>query len=80
MSIIPGSEPRPEGSEPMLADEPLPPGEHDIEETVDALDQKVRQSGSEEVAEAQESKEEPDEPTQDESDPQTPPQEEPDVS
>ena len=57
MSITPGSEPRPEGSRPMLADEPLPPGEHDIQETVDALARQERDAGSDEAAQAQESKE-----------------------
>ncbi|WP_151526401.1 hypothetical protein [Serinicoccus kebangsaanensis] len=69
MSIIPGSEPRPPGSDPMLADEPLPPGEHDIEDTVDGLDQLVREGGSDEIADAQESKEQPDEPNEDEDEP-----------
>ncbi|WP_298886693.1 hypothetical protein [uncultured Serinicoccus sp.] len=94
MSIIPGSEPRPEGSQPMLADEPLPPGEHDIEETVDALARQERDAGSDEAAQAQESKETEGDPdpedaeetddadgsTQEGHDPNDPEQDAPDVS
>lgn len=62
MSITPGQEPQPRTDEPMLAEEPLPPGNGDIEEQVEDLDQKLRASGSDEAAEAQEDKEKPDSP------------------
>ncbi|OLT18931.1 hypothetical protein BJF86_02950 [Serinicoccus sp. CNJ-927] len=61
MSITPGEEPRGRTDEPMLAEEPLPPGNGDIEAKVEELDKKLRASGSDEAAEAQDSKEQPDE-------------------
>ncbi|MFK5582758.1 hypothetical protein [Serinicoccus sp. LYQ131] len=62
MSIVPGEEPRSRDEEPLMAEEPLPPGNGDIEAKVEELDQRLRESGSDEVAEAQESKESPDSP------------------
>ena len=62
MSITPGQEPRPRDDEPMLAEEPLPPGNGDIEAKVEELDQKLRAAGTDEAAEAQDSKEQPDSP------------------
>ncbi|ANS79890.1 hypothetical protein SGUI_2494 [Serinicoccus hydrothermalis] len=66
MSITPGEEPRARDEEPMLAEEPLPPGNGDIEAKVEDLDQKLRASGSDEAAEAQDTKEKPDETSEDE--------------
>ncbi|GAA1166665.1 hypothetical protein GCM10009584_04560 [Ornithinimicrobium humiphilum] len=53
MSIVPGQDPVPQ-SEPLLADEPLPPGVEDWSDDVDALEQRIRQRGPSEVERADE--------------------------
>ncbi|MCE0487511.1 hypothetical protein [Ornithinimicrobium sediminis] len=61
---IEGPHSSPEGGDPttLSAVEPLPPGGQDITEIVDAIDQRIRQQGSESVRSADEAADEaPDE-------------------
>ena len=53
MGIVPGTEPGPHEEEPLLAEEPLPPGKEERVETVDEIEQDVRASGSEEARAAE---------------------------
>ena len=51
MGITPGVEPGPVEEEPLLAEEPLPPGS-ELAEKVEELDERIRQAGPDEVREA----------------------------
>lgn len=51
MGIVPGEDPGPRG-EPLLADEPRPPGVEDYSEDVDALERRLRERGPAEVEDA----------------------------
>lgn len=53
MGIVPGQDPG-YTEEPLLADEPLPPGVEDISGDVDALEKRIRERGPEEVEQADE--------------------------
>ncbi|WP_131105855.1 hypothetical protein [Ornithinimicrobium sufpigmenti] len=53
MGITPGEEPGPVEEQPLLAEEPLPPGS-ELAEKVEELDERIRQAGPEEVREADE--------------------------
>lgn len=54
MGIVPGTEPGPYQEEPLLAEEPLPPGEEQRIEEVDQIAKDVRASGSKEAEAADE--------------------------
>ena len=53
MGIVPGQDPGPQ-PEPLLADEPPPPGVEDFSEDVDAMERRIRERGPEEVEKADE--------------------------
>ena len=53
MGIVPGTEPAPK-EEPLLADEPLPPGVVDHTGDIDSLEKRIRERGPEEVEQADE--------------------------
>ena len=53
MSITPGEVPGPR-EEPLLADEPIPPGVEDWSDDVDAMEERIRKGGPDEVQEADE--------------------------
>lgn len=53
MGIVPGDEPLPR-SEPIPAEEPIPPGVEDLADDVDAIEQRIRAAGPDEVEEADE--------------------------
>ena len=54
MSITPGQEPGPRTEEPLLAEEPLPPGGDNLAQTVEAIDRKLRRRGPDKVEQADE--------------------------
>ena len=54
MGITPGVEPGPVEEEPLLAEEPLPPGAAHLAEEVEAIDGRIRAEGPDEVQEADE--------------------------
>ncbi|WP_122262656.1 hypothetical protein [Ornithinimicrobium cerasi] len=54
MSITPGEEPGPRTEEPLLAEEPLPPGGDNLARTVEEIDKKIRSRGPDEVEDADE--------------------------
>ena len=54
MGIVPGTEPGPYETEPLLAEEPLPPGKEERVEAVDDIERSVREGGSAEAKEADE--------------------------
>lgn len=54
MGITPGVEPGPVEEEPLLAEEPLPPGRNNLAKEVEALDERIRKSGPDEVQQADE--------------------------
>jgi hypothetical protein len=62
---IEGPHDSPEGAPPtgILATEPLPPGGEDIRKIVDAIDQRIRELGPQDVEQADESADEPDTPS-----------------
>jgi hypothetical protein len=51
MGIVPGQDPGPQ-PEPLLADEPPPPGVEDFSEDVDAMERRIRERGPEDVEQA----------------------------
>lgn len=53
MSIVPGQDEGPR-KEPLLADEPLPPGVEDWSDDVDAIEKRIRERGPDEVQKADE--------------------------
>ena len=54
MGITPGVEPGPVEQEPLLAEEPLPPGRAELADQVEAIDDRIRAAGPDEVQEADE--------------------------
>lgn len=54
MGITPGVEPGPVEDQPLLAEEPLPPGRSELAEKVEAIDERIRKAGPDEVQEADE--------------------------
>lgn len=54
MGIVPGEEPAPRTKEPLLNEEPVPPGVEDYYDEVEELEKRVRERGPEEVEQADE--------------------------
>lgn len=52
MAITPGQEPGPATDEPLLAEEPPPPGSQEVVEDVEELDDRIRAEGPDEVEQA----------------------------
>lgn len=53
MSIVPGENPAPR-QEPLLNEDPPPPGVEDYSDDVDALEKRIRERGPDEVQQADE--------------------------
>lgn len=54
MSITPGETSEPRDEPPLLNEEPPPPGEEDLTSVIEAIDDRIREAGPEEVEQADE--------------------------
>lgn len=52
MAINPGEIPGPRTEDPLLAEEPLPPGGENLAETVEEIDESIRSAGPDDVEQA----------------------------